>query len=143
MSKARKEAAKKKSVAQKAATRAKKLQGLASSVAELSSPNDVDDASTAQALFERATTTMNTATTNTDYAAAIELLRQAIRIDPNQAEYFVSLGIGYAHAEQHDFALAACEMALQLTPEHPVAAENRRHALKALGLPETTTVDRI
>jgi len=143
MSKARKEAAKKKSVAQKAATRAKKLQGLASSVAEPSSPNDVDDASTAQALFERATTTITTASTDADYASAIELLRQAIRHDPHQTEYFVSLAISYAHVAQYDFALAACEMALQLTPEHALAAENRRHALKALGLPETTMIDRI
>jgi len=141
MSKASKEAAKKKSVAQKAATRAKKQQGLAP-VDQPNSPNDVDDASAAQELFERATTTINTARTDADYAYAIELLRQAIRHDPKQTEYFVSLAIGYAHVAQHDFALAACEMALQLTPEHAVAAENRRHALKALGLPETTTIDR-
>jgi lipoprotein NlpI len=70
------------------------------------------------------------------------MLRQAIRVDPDQADYFVCLGTAYAHAEQHDFALAACEMALQLAPEHAVAAENRRHALKALGLPETTLIDR-
>jgi Tfp pilus assembly protein PilF len=142
MSKASKEAAKKKSVAQKAATRAKKQQGLAPAVGQPSSPNDVDDASTAQELFERATTTINTARTDADYASAIELLRQAIRHDPNQTEYFVSLATGYAHVAQHDFALAACEMALQLTPEHALAAENRRHALKALGLPETTLIDR-
>jgi Tfp pilus assembly protein PilF len=142
MSKASKEAAKKKSVAQKAATRAKKQQGLAPAVGQPSSPNDVDDAITAQELFERATTTINTARTDADYASAIELLRQAIRHDPNQTEYFVSLATGYAHVAQHDFALAACEMALQLTPEHALAAENRRHALKALGLPETTLIDR-
>jgi tetratricopeptide (TPR) repeat protein len=142
MSKARKEVAKKKSVAQKAATRAKKLRGLSPVLDEPSSSNGVENVSTAQELFERATNTISTAKTDADHASAIELLRQAIRIDPNQAEYFVSLAIGYAHAEQHDFALAACEMALQLAPEHAVAAENRRHALKALGLPETTTIDR-
>jgi len=143
MSKVSKEAAKKKSVAQKAATRAKKLKGLAAAVGHSSSPNDVDDASTAQALFDRATNTITTARTDAEYASAIELLRQAIRLDPNQAEYFVSLAISYAHVAQYDFALAACEMALQLTPEHALAAENRRHALKALGLPETTMIGRI
>ena len=140
MSKARKEAAKKKSVAQKAATRAKKLQNLGPVACELSTTNHVKDDSAAQELFLRATTAIDTATTDADFAAAIELLRQAIRIDPNQADFFVSLATAYAHSEQHDFALAACEMALQLAPEHAVAAENRRHALKALGLPETTLI---
>jgi tetratricopeptide (TPR) repeat protein len=149
MSKARKDAAKKKSVAQKAATRAKKLQGFAPVVGESSSANGAenaksgiapDDTSAAQALFALATTTIDTATTDADYATGIELLRQAIRINPNQADYFVSLATAYAHAEQHDFALAACEMALQRAPEHAVAAEYRRHALKALGLPETTQI---
>ena len=140
MSKARKEAAKKKSVAQKAATRAKKLQNLVPVTCELSTTNHVEDDSAAHELFLRASTTIDTATTEADFAAAIELLRQAIRIDPNQADFFVSLATAYAHTEQHDFALAACEMALQLSPEHAVAAENRRHALKALGLPETTLI---
>jgi tetratricopeptide (TPR) repeat protein len=149
MSKARKEAAKKKSVAQKAATRAKKLQSVVPLVSEPSFTNGAynaksdtapEDINAAQALFAQATTTIDTATTYADYAAGIELLRKAIRIDPNQADYFVGLATAYAHAEQHDFALAACEMALQLAPENAVAAEYRRHALKALGLPETTQI---
>jgi tetratricopeptide (TPR) repeat protein len=151
MSKARKDAAKKKSVAQKAATRAKKLQGFAPVVGGSSSANGatngqsrtgLDDANSAQELFALATATIGNATTKAEYASAIQMLRQAIRVDPDQADYFVCLGTAYAHAEQHDFALAACEMALQLAPEHAVAAENRRHALKALGLPETTLIDR-
>ena len=141
MSKARKEAAKKKTIAQKAATRTKKLQGFMPVVGELNAANSAEGASSASELFARATTTINTASTDSDYASAIELLRQAIRIDPNQAEYFVSLAAAYAHAQQHDFALAACEMALQLAPDHAVAAENRRYALRALGLPETTLID--
>ena len=141
MSKASKEAAKKKSVAQKAATRAKKLQRSIPETGQLSSGNGLNGSSAAQELFLRATTTIDTATTDADFASAIELLRQAIRIDPNQADFFVSLATAYAHSEQHDFALAACEMALRLMPEHAVASENRRHALKALGLPENTQID--
>lgn len=141
MSKARKEAAKKKSVAQKAATRAKKMQRSIPETGQLSSGNGLNGSSAAQELFLRATTTIDTATTDADFGSAIELLRQAIRIDPNQADFFVSLATAYAHSEQHDFALAACEMALRLMPEHAVASENRRHALKALGLPENTQID--
>ena len=141
MSKASKEAAKKKSVAQKAATRAKKLQRSTPETGQLSSGNGLNGSRAAQELFLRATTTIDTATTDADFGSAIELLRQAIRIDPNQADFFVSLATAYAHSEQHDFALAACEMALRLMPEHAVASENRRHALKALGLPENTQID--
>jgi tetratricopeptide (TPR) repeat protein len=143
MSKARKEAAKKKSVAQKAATRAKKLQSLMPILEESGSTNLAEDASAAKELFSRATTTLDTAASGADYRSAIDLLRQAIRIDPNSVEYFVSLSVAYAHAKKHDFALAACEMALQIAPGHPIAAQNRRNALKELGLPETTLINRI
>lgn len=154
MSKARKEAAKKKSVAQKSTTRAKKLHSLEQTEREpgttrkpnvptglgLTSANDTEYSDSAQALFERAAAAIEMATINSDYLAAIDLLRQAIRIDPNQADYFVNLAEAYAHTEQHDFGLAACEMALRIAPQHAVAAENRRHALKALGLPDTTVL---
>jgi len=154
MSKARKDAAKKKSVAQKAATRAKKLQGLGQTERkpgttrkpdvpiglELNASHYTEYSDSAQELFERAAAAIETATINSDYLEAIDLLREAIRIDPNQADYFVSLAEAYAHTEQHDFGLAACEMALRLAPQHAVAAKNRQHALKALGLPDTTVL---
>lgn len=141
MSKARKDAAKKKSLAQKAATRAKKAHGLTPLGGMPESSKEATAANLAQELFAKATSTIETAATDADYRSAIDLLRQAIRLNPDEAEYFVSLSLAYAHAEQHDFALAACEMALQLAPDHPVAADNKRNALKALGLPETTLID--
>ena len=142
MSKASKQAAKKKSVAQKAATKAKKLQPLVPEVEKQSSETDtLEDVNVARELFKHATSELNNATTQSEYSSVIDLLRQAIRLDPGQVDYFVSLAIAYAHAAQHDFALAACEMALRLAPEHAIAAENRRHALKALGLPETTRIN--
>jgi len=69
MSKARKEAAKKKSIAQKAATQANKLRPAPEPIRETSSPQD---------LLLRG----NTALVNQEFGTAIELLRQAIRIDP-------------------------------------------------------------
>ena len=127
MNKARKEAAKKKSLAQRAATQAKKLQ---------TAPPESGEPSSSEDLFERGTTAL----TNEAFTSAIDLLREAIRLDPKNADCFVSLGTAYAHMGQHDFALAACEMALQMDPEHTIAMENRSHALRALGLPETTLV---
>lgn len=141
MNKARKEAAKRKTVAQRAATRAKKLHGLMPLGGMPESSKEAPDTSLAQELFAEATSAIETAATDADYQSAIDLLRQAIRLNPGEAEYFVSLSLAYAHAEQHDFALAACEMALQLAPNHPVAADNKLKALKALGLPETTLID--
>jgi tetratricopeptide (TPR) repeat protein len=152
MSKARKEAAKKKAVAQKAATKAKKLQTLVledeqsgstpgPGVQEGDEPSPaelLDDVDLARELFERATFALKTATDKGEYSSVIDFLRQAIRLDPNQVDYFVSLAIAYSHAGQHDFALAASEMALQLAPDHPIAAENRRQAIRALRLPITT-----
>ena len=154
MSKARKEVAKKKSVAQKAATRAKKLQNFEQPGLKPVSNTDPNflvmhgSASTLRTerfnlsndLFEQADAAIKTARTDTDYAIAIDLLRQAIQLDPNKADYFVSLAEAYAHLGQHDFGLAACEMALRLAPENHVAARNRGLALKALGLPETTNL---
>jgi len=154
MSKASKEAAKKKSVAQKAATRAKKqqdceppdLKGVLSTGPNLpvipgsASTNSAENFNLSKDLFEQADDAIKTAKTDADYAIAIDLLRQAIRLDPNKADYFVSLAEAYAHLGQHDFGLAACEMALRLAPENHVAARNRGLALKALGLPETTNL---
>jgi len=128
MSKARKEAAKKKSIAQKAATRANKLQ---------SASANTDETDSAQELLLLGTTAL----TNEEFTTAIELLRQAIRMNPQNVDSFVSLGLAYANLGQHDFALAACEMALQLEPGHSIALENRSHALRALGLPMTTLVN--
>ena len=128
MSKARKEAAKKKSIAQKAATQANKLRPAPKPIGETNSAHDL--------LVQG-----NTALTNQEFATAIELLRQAIRIDPQNVEIFVTLGLAYANIGQHDFALAACQMALQLEPEHSIALENRSHALRVLGLTETDVVN--
>ena len=127
MSKARKEAAKKKSLAQRAAIRAKKQQMASQEIGQCPS---------FQELFERGAAAL----ANEAFTSAIDLLREAIRLDPENADCFVSLGTAYAHLGQHDFALAACEMALQIDPEHVLAMANRSHALKALGLPETTLV---
>ena len=127
MSKARKEAAKKKSIAQKAATRANKLQ---------SATEQIGGPESAQELFARGATALN----NEEFTTSIELLRQAIRLNPQHVDSFVSLGLAYANLGQHDFALAACEMALQLDREHPVALENRRFMLNAMGLPDSTVV---
>jgi len=99
-----------------------------------------DGRALAQELFERACTAIETASPHHDYPSVIELLRQAIRINPSEPNYFVSLGTAYAHGGQHDYALAAFEMALQLAPEHVLAARNRRKALEALGLPENTQI---
>ena len=128
MSKARKEAAKKKSLAQKAATQANKLRTAPEPIRETNSPQD---------LLLRG----NTALVNQEFMTAIELLRQAIRIDPQNVESFVTLGLAYANIGQHDFALAACQMALQLEPEHSPALENRSHALRVLGLTEADVVN--
>ena len=128
MSKARKEAAKKKSIAQKAATQANKLRPAPEPIRETNSPQD---------LLLRG----NTALVNQEFGTAIELLRQAIRIDPQNVESFVTLGLAYANIGQHDFALAACQMALQLEPEHSTALENRSHALRVLGLTEADVVN--
>ena len=154
MSKASKEAAKKKSVAQKAVTRAKKLESIVQTNREASSTtqseipeegrlvskNELELFASAHELFEKATAALKTATSDAGYSTAIDLLRQAIRLDPRQADYFASLAVAYAHTDQHDMGLAACEMALQLAPDHAVASENRRHALKALGLPDNTSL---
>ena len=123
MSKARKEAAKKKSIAQKAATRANKLQ---------SATEQIGGPESAQELFARGATALN----NEEFTTSIELLRQAIRLNPQHVDSFVSLGLAYANLGQHDFALAACEM----DREHPVALENRRFMLNAMGLPDSTVV---
>jgi Flp pilus assembly protein TadD len=128
MSKARKEAAKKKSIAQKAATLANKVRPDPQPIVEINSAHDL-------------LLLGNTALTNQEFATAIELLRQAVRIDPQNVEIFVTLGLAYANIGQHDFALAACQMALQLDPEHSTALENRGHALRVLGLTETDAVN--
>jgi tetratricopeptide (TPR) repeat protein len=143
MNKARRDATKKKSAAQKAATHAKKRQAVLSAMQVFSPPEVVDQTESTdspRALFVRATTTMSTATAEADYGTVIDLLRRAIRIDPHQVDYFIHLASAYAHAGQQDFALAASELALRLEPHHRFAAENRRQALKALGLPETTRI---
>jgi len=127
MSKARKEAAKRKSIAQKAATTANKLQAKTKQISETD---------TADEAFLMGTTAL----AKEEFSTAVELLRQSIRVNPTNVNSFLRLGLAYANLGQHDYALAACEMALQLEPENVVALENRGHALKALGLPETTTV---
>jgi Flp pilus assembly protein TadD len=127
MSKARKEAAKRKSAAQKAATRAKK-QRSANAV--------IDEPNSEQELLERGVRALS----SEDFTIAIKILREAIRLNPQNPESFISLGIAYANMDQHDFALAACEMALQIEPEHSIALENRRSMLIALGLPNNTVV---
>ena len=127
MSKARKEAEKRKSAAQKAATRAKK-QRSANAV--------IDEPNSEQELLERGVRALS----SEDFTIAIKILREAIRLNPQNPESFISLGIAYANMGQHDFALAACEMALQLEPEHSIALENRRSMLIALGLPNNTVV---
>ena len=127
MSKARKEAAKRKSIAQKAATRANK---------QRSATEETGETSPERELLERGTTAL----INEEFTVAIELLREAIRLNPRNTESFVNLGIAYANIGEHDFALAACEMALQIEPEHSVALENRRSMLNALGLPNSTVV---
>jgi len=143
MSKARKEAAKKKSVAQKAATRANRIRNLAAVDGKpefkqpaFSAEDASDQSRDAHPLFDLATKALD----EKAFDSAIELLRQAIRLDPMNPELFVRLGVAYANTEQHDFALAACEMAMKLDPNHTVARKNRRYALQALGLPESTTL---
>jgi Flp pilus assembly protein TadD len=127
MNKTRKEAAKKKSAAQKAATRANK---------QRSNPEAVIEPNAEVELLGRSATALM----NEEFTVAIALLREAIRLNPQNAESFINLGIAYANMEQHDFALAACEMALRIEPEHSVALENRRAMLGALGLPNSTVV---
>ena len=124
MSKARKEAAKKKSIAQNAATRANKLQSAAEQIGK------INETVAAQELLVLGTTAL----TNEEFTTAIDLLRQAIRMNPQNVDSFISLGLAYANLGQHDFALAACEMALKLDPQNSLALENREHALRALGL---------
>ena len=127
MSKARKEAAKRKSVAQKAATLANK---------QRSADEIIDESNSEQKLLERG----GTALTSGDFTIAIKVLREAIRLNPQNPESFISLGTAYANMGQHDFALAAIEMALQIDPEHAIALESRRSMLIALGLPNSTVV---
>jgi len=127
MSKARKEAAKRKSAAQKAATRANKQRSVNVTVDELNPE---------QELLERGARALS----SEDFTIAIKILREAIRLNPQNPESFISLGIAYANMGQHDFGLAACEMALQIDPEHSIALENRRSMLIALGLPNSTVV---
>jgi cytochrome c-type biogenesis protein CcmH/NrfG len=143
MSKARKEAARKKSVAQKAAKRANRIRSLAtvegrpgSKEPAFRAENAPDQSCASHQLFDLATK----APDETAFKSDIELLRQAIRLDPMNPELFVSLGVAYANTEQHDFALAACERAIKLDPNHTLAQKNRSYALKALGLPESTTL---
>jgi Flp pilus assembly protein TadD len=127
MSKARKEAAKRKSAAQKAATRANKQRSVNVTI---------DEPNSEQELLERGVRALS----SEDFTIAIKILREAIRLNPQNPESFISLGIAYANMGQHDFALAACEMALQIEPEHSIALENRRSMLVALGLPNNTVV---
>jgi Flp pilus assembly protein TadD len=127
MSKARKEAAKRKSAAQKAATRANK---------QRSTNVTIDEPNLEHELLERGARALS----SEDFTIAIKILREAIRLNPQNPESFISLGIAYANMGQHDFALAACEMALQIEPEHSIALENRRSMLVALSLPNNTVV---
>jgi tetratricopeptide (TPR) repeat protein len=127
MSKARKEAAKRKSAAQKAATRANKQR---SANVTIDAPNSEHE------LLERGARALS----SEDFTIAIKILREAIRLIPQNPESVISRGIAYANLGQHDFALAACEMALQIEPEHSIALENRRAMLAALGLPNSTVV---
>jgi Flp pilus assembly protein TadD len=141
MNKTRKEAAKKKSIAQKAAARAKKIKTLNEAIikpspAVASEKKGIQEAPTQTEVLARA----NFALKNDDFEMAVTLLREAIRLDPLNPDTFVSLGIAYANLGQHDFALAASQMALQLNPEHAIAVKNRGLALSALGLPETTNL---
>ena len=106
MSKARKEAAKKKSVAQKAATRAKKLQNLGPVACELSTTNHVRDDSAAQELFLRATTKIDTATTDADFAAAIEASAKASNTAAHH-DFGPAIGLLKREGEQFCEALAA------------------------------------
>jgi Flp pilus assembly protein TadD len=141
MNKTRKEAAKKKSIAQKAAARAKKIQTLNESTINPSPAvaprkQGIDEIPTHNEVLSQA----NSALENDDFETAVNLLREAIRLDPLNPDTFVSLGIAYANLGQHDFALAACLMALKINPEHAIAIKNRGLALSALDLPETTSL---
>ena len=123
MNKVRKQAARKKTIAQKAATLANRRQ---------SAPKPIEEVDSAQELLHLGTIALS----NNEFATAVELLRQAIRTNPQNVDSFVSLGIAYANLGQHDFALAAYEMALQRDPKNSLALENRKYMLDALGLPD-------
>jgi|GEM_PF-3064773 Flp pilus assembly protein TadD len=141
MNKTRKEAAKKKSIAQKTAARAKKIQTLNEATinpgpAVAPRKQGIDKIPTHNKVLAQT----NSALENDDFKMAVDLLRESIRLDPLNPDTFVSLGIAYANLGQHDFALAACLMALKINPEHAIAIKNRGLALSALDLPETTSL---
>ncbi len=65
---------------------------------------------------------------------AVELLRRAIALQPNVADYHNTLGIVFDSQRQHDRAVGAYESALRVSPHHAAAHNNLGSALCDLGL---------
>ena len=51
---------------------------------------------------------------------AVAELREAIRIQPDQAEPYVGLGVALKRLGQYDEAIAACRKAIDLKPGFPM-----------------------
>lgn len=66
-----------------------------------------------------------------DYAAAVEKLRAAVRVDRN-SRYLTMLGNSYFKMGQHKQALEQYKRALQLQPSNTEAAEGQKAAQKKL-----------
>jgi predicted O-linked N-acetylglucosamine transferase (SPINDLY family) len=71
------------------------------------------------------------------YAAAIELIGQAVRIEPTAASYHSNLGVAYQSVGKLQEAVGCYQQALTLQPDHVDALNNVAIALQVLGrLPE-------
>ncbi len=64
---------------------------------------------------------------------AIELISQAIAVNPNVAAFYSNLAEAYRATGQLERAAGCCRMALALQPDHPEAANNLGLALLAQG----------
>ncbi len=64
---------------------------------------------------------------------AIEAGREAVRLDPNNAEYQFALGYAYAMGKQYQKAADACVVAMILKPDFVEARALLDHVMKAIG----------
>jgi len=65
--------------------------------------------------------------------AAVNLIGQAIRIDPKRPDYYSNFGMVLAALSRHAEAIAAYRRALELRPDYPQALNNLGNSLRRTG----------